>query len=89
MEKQLTVRLPAGLARKLERLARQSRRRRSELVRLALEQFLESPGKTAVVRPIDLVRDLIGIADLGIPDLGERHRDYLISRLRHGRSTDS
>ncbi len=40
MERQLTLRMLAELAQKLERAARQLRRRRSEVVRLALEQFL-------------------------------------------------
>lgn len=89
MDRQLSVRLPAGLANKLERAARQTRRRRSELVRIALEQFLGGPGKTAVVRPIDLVRDLVGSVQSGLPDLGQRHREYLMSRFGRGRSTRS
>jgi hypothetical protein len=35
------------------------------------------------------VRDLIGSIDSSIPDLGERHREYLIERLRHTRPTES
>jgi len=89
MDQQLTVRIPADLARRLDRAASATKRRRSELVRLALEQFLLRPGRSSAVRPIDLVRDLIGSVDSGIPDLAERHREYLIERLRRDRSTDS
>jgi predicted transcriptional regulator len=42
MDSQLTLRLPGKLAGRLERSARRMKRKRSEVVRLALEQFLES-----------------------------------------------
>jgi hypothetical protein len=37
------------------------------------------------VRPVDRVRDLLGSVESGIPDLGLRHREHLIQRLRRGR----
>ena len=82
MESQLTLRLPAALAEKLERSARRLKRKRSEVVCQALEQFLEA-GPEA--RPVDRVRDLLGSVRTGIPDLGERHREHLIRRLRRGK----
>ncbi|MCS7220836.1 MAG: ribbon-helix-helix protein, CopG family [Anaerolineae bacterium] len=81
MEAQLTVRLPAELAEQLDRVARRLRRKRSEIVRMAVEQFLSSQVET---RPIEQVRDLLGQIESGVPDLGQRHREYLMSRLRHG-----
>jgi hypothetical protein len=82
MERQLTMRLPADLANKLERSARRLKRKRSEVVRDALEQYLDSEPET---RPIERVRDLLGSVASGKPDLGQRHREYLIGRLRRGR----
>ena len=82
MERQLTLRVPAELAAKLERSARRLKRKRSEVVREALEQYLESEP---AVRPIERVRDLLGTFASGKPDLGQRHREYLIGRLRRGR----
>jgi predicted transcriptional regulator len=82
MERQLTMRLPAELAAKLERSARRSKRKRSELVREALEQYLDTQLE---VRPIERVRDLLGSVASGRHDLGQRHREYLIRRLRRGR----
>jgi metal-responsive CopG/Arc/MetJ family transcriptional regulator len=82
MERQLTMRLPADLANKLERSARRLKRKRSEVVRDALEQYLDSEPET---RPIERVRDLLGSVASGKPDLGQRHREYLIGRLRPGR----
>jgi predicted DNA-binding protein len=82
MDRQLTLRLPAPLADKLDRSARRLRRKRSEVVRQALEQFLDTQPE---VRPIERVRDLLGRVESGLPDLGQRHRDYLIQRLRRDR----
>jgi hypothetical protein len=82
VESQLTLRLPGDLAEKLERSARRLKRKRSDVVRLALEQFLDTEPD---VRPIERVRDLLGRIESGVPDLGQRHRDYLIRRLRRGR----
>ena len=82
MERQLTLRMPANLATKLDKVARHTRRRRSEIVRLALEQFLGEADTEEERRPIELVRDLLGSMESGRPDLGQRHRDYLLKRLR-------
>ena len=82
MERQLTMRLPADLAAKLERSARRLKRKRSEVVRQALEHFLDSEPEQ---RPIERVRDLLGSVASGRSDLGQHHRDYLIRRLRRGR----
>ena len=82
MESQLTLRLPVELAGKLERSAKRLKRKRSDVVRLALNQFLEA--EPAATRPVDRVRDLLGSVESGVPDLGQRHREHLIARLRRG-----
>lgn len=82
MESQLTLRLSAELAKRLDSAAKRLRRKRSEVVRLALEQFLDAQVET---RPVELVRDLLGQVESGLPDLGQRHREYLVERLRDGR----
>lgn len=85
MERQLTLRMPAVLANRLERFARRTQRKRAEVVRLALEQFLDGTSAGVQARPVELVRDLLGSMESGIADLGRRHREYLLRRLRRGR----
>jgi hypothetical protein len=77
METQISLRLPETLLKRIDREARKRRVRRSDLVRQALEAFLN--GETAVIggRPYDLIRDLVGSVSGGPPDLGARHREYL------------
>jgi predicted DNA-binding protein len=82
MDSQLTLRLPGELAERLERSARRLKRKRSDVIRQALEQFLDTDPE---VRPIERVRDLLGRVESGVPDLGQRHREYLVRRLRRGK----
>ena len=89
MGRQLTVRMSDELAAKLEEAARCLRRRRSEIIRLALERFLQDvleDSEGEALPPIERVRDLLGRMESGIPDLGQRHREYLIERLRRSSS---
>jgi len=86
VQTQLTFRLPAALADKLERTARRMKRKRSDVVRQALEQFLDADEN---VRPIERVRDLLGSVDTGISDLGRRHREHMIRRLRRNTGNTS
>ena len=82
METRLTIRLPAELAANLERLAERLKRKRSEVARVALEQYLNTEPD---VRPIERVRDLLGSVASGHTDLGQCHRDCLMRKLRRGR----
>ena len=82
MEKQLTLRLPEDLADKLEQASKRLHRKRFEVVRMAFEQFLETPVD---VKLIERVRDLLGSIESSVPDLGQRHREYLLRRLHYGR----
>jgi predicted transcriptional regulator len=90
MGRQLTVRMSEELAEQLERMARRLRRSRSDVVRLALERFLtewETPSDAETeagegVRPVERVRDLLGAIESGVPDLGKRHREHILQRLR-------
>ena len=84
MPTQLTVRLPDDLGQSLKRASRQMQRKPSDIVRLALREFLGAtatrPGRSA-----DRVRRLIGSLESGIPDLASRHRAYILESVKHGR----
>jgi len=84
MRDQLTVRLPEDLSRALRAASRRTQRKNSEIVRLALRQFLGASPSSGI-RPADRARSLIGSLESGVPDLAEEHRAYLIETLRRGR----
>jgi predicted transcriptional regulator len=71
MQDQVTVRLPEDLSRALKAASRRMQRKSSEIVRLALREFL---GTASGARPADRVKSLIGSLESGVPDLAERHR---------------
>lgn len=76
MSTQISLRLPDQLLDQLDQLAAELGVRRSEIVRRAILAYLVGgvePGE----RAIDRVRDLVGAAYGGPPDLGHRHREYL------------
>ena len=83
MPDQLTIRLPADLRAALDLAARTSERKRSEIVRMALREYLEvAPSQD--LPPSSRVRNLIGSLESGAPDLAERHREYLLETLQRG-----
>jgi metal-responsive CopG/Arc/MetJ family transcriptional regulator len=83
MQDQLTVRLPDDLSQALQAAARRMQRKRSEIVRLALREFLGTSASSHA-RPADRVRNLIGALESGVPDLAEKHRAHIIASLRRG-----
>jgi hypothetical protein len=84
MDDQLTVRLPEDLSRALRAASRRMQRKSSDIVRLALREFLGAP-RASGPRPADRVKGLIGSLESGVPDLAERHRAYILESLRRAR----
>ncbi len=84
MPSQLTIRLPDDLNRALRAAARRMQRKNSDIVRLALREFLGASGRPRG-RPIDRVRPLIGSLESGVPDLAARHREYILESLTRRR----
>jgi Arc/MetJ-type ribon-helix-helix transcriptional regulator len=77
MEKQISIRLPEDLLDRLDRVAAETGRKRSGMVRRALYAYLDGRMVEPDESPIDRVRDLVGVAYGGPRDLGRRHREHL------------
>jgi predicted transcriptional regulator len=82
MQSQLTVRLPEDLDREVSNAAERLRLKRSDIVRLALEQFLHEPHVKEEQAPYGNVKHLLGSVKSGIADLGSSHRDHLIKKIK-------
>lgn len=80
MAENLTLLLPDDLSRALDEAAEQTQRERTEIVLLALNQYLKAIplGEDT---PATRVRHLIGSLESGIPDLAEKHRAYILDSL--------
>ena len=81
---QLTVRVSEEYTQKLNLLSKRMGLRRSDLVRLALKQFLDENSGGIYQPPFQKVKSILGVAESGIKDLGQRHRHYLIQKMRRG-----
>ncbi len=79
---QLTVRVSDEYAEKLERLTKRMGLKRSDIIRLALKQFLEEGLENDSLTPFQKISHLLGIGESGIKDLGQHHRDYLIQKIK-------
>jgi len=84
MALQITVRLPDRLGKALEIAKRRTRRKTSDIVRMALSESLRVEVQRGG-HPADRVRGLIGSLASDIPDLAERQREYILESLKRGR----
>ena len=81
---QITVRMPDAYGNKLDKLSKQMGMRRSDIIRLAMKQFLEETNEADRRSPYSKVSHLIGMAESDVKDLGQSHRKYLIQKVRKG-----
>ena len=82
MQYQLTVRLSEDLNKGVATLAKKLHLKRSDIVRMALERFLEGVVREEESGPYERVHRLIGSLHSGISDLGEAHREHLLKKFR-------
>ncbi len=79
---QLTVRMPDEYREKIEILAEEMGLKKSDIARLALKRFIEENMETTETSPFEKVKHLLGTAESGMKDLGQRHREHLMSKIR-------
>lgn len=84
MALQLTIRMHDEYKEKIESLAKKMGLKKSDVARLALKQFIEENVRDDRKVPYARVKHLVGSAQSGIKDLGQRHREYLIQSIRKG-----
>ncbi len=84
---QMTVRMPDEYSKKLDQLSKRMGLKRSDVIRLALKQFFEGEHRENYSPPFNKVSHLLGVAESGIRNLGKRHRDYLITKIRTGKES--
>lgn len=78
---QLTIRMPEEQMIVIEYIAKKMELKKSDVTRIALKKFIEEYNDSTE-KPFTKVKHLLGIVESGIPDLGQRHRDYLIKKIK-------
>ena len=79
---QLTIRMPDEYRGKIEMLAEEMGLKKSDIARLALKRFIEESMDNEQASPYQKVKHLLGSAESGVKDLGKRHREHLIGKIR-------
>jgi metal-responsive CopG/Arc/MetJ family transcriptional regulator len=82
MKSKVTIRLPDDLEEDLSALSKRLRLKRSDIVRIALQRFIEESKTIKETIPYDRVADIIGAISSGISDLGEAHRQHLTKKIK-------
>jgi hypothetical protein len=78
---QLTIRMPEEQMTMIEYIAKKMELKKSDVTRIALKKFIEEYNDSTE-KPYTKVKHLLGIVESGMPDLGQRHRDYLIKKIK-------
>lgn len=84
VERQISIRLSAALLKEISRRARMAHRRRSDVVREALQAAVGGHNGGRAGLWIDRVRDLLGSVRGTPPDLASHPRKYM-NRFGHAR----
>lgn len=79
---QFTIRMPDDYGEKVTALAKKMGLKKSDIARLALKQFVDGNLDNDQGTPYQKVKHLLGSTKSGINDLGLRHRDHIIEKIR-------
>jgi metal-responsive CopG/Arc/MetJ family transcriptional regulator len=82
MKSKVTIRLPDDLEEDLSALTKRLRLKRSDIVRIAIQRFIEESKTVKETIPYERVVDIIGTVSSGIPDLGEANRRHLVKKIK-------
>ena len=82
MNSQLTVRLPDNLDKNIFMIAKKLHLKRSDIVRMALEKFVNEVEENVEGSPYDRIKKLLGSVSSGVSDLGESHRKHLLRKFK-------
>jgi len=78
---QMTIRIPDEDVSKIESIAQKMGLKKSDITRMAIRTFIDSYDENKT-KPYAKVKSLLGIAESGIPDLGQNHRKFLVEKIK-------
>jgi metal-responsive CopG/Arc/MetJ family transcriptional regulator len=79
---QLTIRMPEKYFSMIEQIAKSSGLKKSDVTRMAIRKFLEEYGSKEDADLYSKAKRLIGVVESGTSDLGQKHREYLIKKIK-------
>ena len=79
---QLTIRMPEEYFYKIEQIAKSNGLKKSDVTRMAIRKFLEEYSSDEKDDLYSKAKRLIGVVESGISDLGQNHRDHLVTKIK-------
>ena len=86
---QLTIRMPEEYFLKIEQIAKSIGLKKSDVTRMAIRRFIEEYSVEEEADLYSKAKNLIGVAESGISDLGLNHREHLVKKLKTHNDSDS
>jgi len=78
---QLTVRIADEQMLRITNIAKKMGLKKTDVTRIAIKKFIEEYGDNEE-KPYAKIKHLIGIAESGLPGLGQHHRNYLLKKIK-------
>jgi metal-responsive CopG/Arc/MetJ family transcriptional regulator len=80
---QMTIRMPDEYKSRIDEIVNKTGLKKSDIARIAIKNFLEGfEAREQGKKPAAEAKDLIGVVDSGIPDLGTNHRRHLLNKIK-------
>jgi predicted DNA-binding protein len=79
---QLTIRMPDEYLLRIEQIAKSTGLKKSDITRMAIKNFIEEHSDETETNLYDKTKNLIGVVESGISDLGRNHRKYLVQKIK-------
>ena len=78
---QLTIRMPDDQMSRIEHIAKKLGLKKSDVTRMAIKKFIQEYDD-GTEKPFAKVKHLLGVVESGVPDLGQRHRQHLLKKIK-------
>ena len=82
---QITIRMPKEYFSRIEQIAKSSGLKKSDITRMAIRKYIEEYSNEKEADLCSKAKHLIGVAESGVSNLGQNHREYLIKKIKGAR----
>ena len=79
---QLTIRMPDEYLTRIEQIAKSTGLKKSDITRMAIKKFIEEHSDENETSLYGKSKNLLGVVESGISDLGQNHRKYLVQKIK-------
>jgi len=70
---------------RIEEIAKSIGLKKSDVIRMAIKKFIEEHSDEKKINLYNKSKNLIGVVESGISDLGQNHRKYVIQKIKSAR----